>query len=161
MSTAERVRELLSYDPETGDFRWMVSRGGQRAGSIARCVRHDGYVVIMIDRKLYYAHQLAWLYMHGELVSELDHINGIRSDNRIFNLRPATRTQNNGNSRKPKHNTSGFKGVCYHKRDKKWQAQIHHKGRQIWLGLFDTAEAAHAAYCEKANELFGEFARAA
>ena len=92
MLTQARLKKLLSYNTDTGEFRWRVTRrGAARAGSVAGCVRHDGYVRIAIDGKRYLAHRLAWLYVHGELVPELDHANGVRSDNRLDNLRPATR----------------------------------------------------------------------
>ena len=158
MLTQERLKELLSYDPATGVFRWRVSLSNRApSGSVAGCIRPDGYVQIMIDGKHYLAHRLAWLYVHGELAPQLDHADGNPSNNRISNLRPATQSQNNGNARKRSDNTSGKKGVSWHKRDKKWQSRIKHNGRQIYLGYFETAKAAHAAYCEKARELFGEF----
>ena len=161
MLAQERLKELMSYDPAAGEFRWRVSRGPRRAGSVSGCMNVRGYIQIKIDGKDYLAHRLAWLYVHGEFVQELDHINGIRTDNRISNLRPATRSQNNGNARKQSNNTSGLKGVSWYKRLQKWKAQITFNGRYIWLGIFDTREAAHAAYCAKSRELFGEFARAA
>ena len=160
MLTQERLKELLSYDPDTEEFRWRVTRGGTaRAGSVAGYARPDGYIKIKIDGKFYLAHRLAWLYVHREFVPEIDHINGVLSDNRIANLRPATHSQNLGNGRKHSDNTSGFKGVHWDKRRKKWRAVIGHNSCQIHLGRFDTIEEAHAAYCDKARELFGEFAR--
>ena len=160
MLTQKRLKELLSYDPDTGEFRWRMTLNNRApSGSVSGYVNHHGYVRIMIDKKTYQAHRLAWLYVYGEFVPELDHKNGVRSDNSISNLRPATRSQNLGNSRKPSTNRSGKKGVSWNESRQKWRADIQHNGRHIWLGRFDTSEAAHAAYCKAARELFGEFAQ--
>ena len=94
MISQEQLKELLSHDPVAGGFRWRVTRGGKRAGSIAGRVRPYGYIHIKIDGKNYYAHQLAWLYVHGEFVPEINHIDCDPSNNRIANLRPATHSQN-------------------------------------------------------------------
>jgi hypothetical protein len=158
--TAERLRELLDYDPETGVFRWRARRGGRAyanavAGTIA--CRH-GYRQILVDLKLFLAHRLAWLYVYGEWPPGcLDHINRQRDDNRIANLRLATMAQNCANARVRCNNTSGFPGVRKHKQ--KWTAYIKYNGRQIHLGMFDAPEKAHKAYRAAAVAYFGEFAR--
>lgn len=90
---------------------------------------------------------------------QIDHIDGNTANNAIANLREASNAQNCMNKPKPKSNTSGFKGVRYHSRDRRWYAHIRLSGKQVHLGLFDTAEEAHAAYCEAAHRLHGEFAR--
>jgi hypothetical protein len=158
-----RLQELLEYDPETGVFTWKVTKCWRApAGSEAGTINIHGRRAIMVDQKLYTAHRLAWLYVHGEWpAGEIDHINCDPADNRICNLRLATSSQNKCNSRRPSHNTSGFKGVYYNRRLGRFAAQIAINKTHRWLGLFDTAEAAHAAYCRAANELHGEFARAA
>lgn len=158
--TAERLQEILSYDPDTGKFACKVSRGALRAGAPAGTQRQGRpYVILSIDGEKHYAHRLAWLYIYGEWPAmHLDHINGNPADNRIFNLRLATSAQNNANSSKRRRNRSGYKGVTrYHS---KWAAHIYKNGRSIYLGAFPTREEAHAAYVQKARELFGEFARA-
>lgn len=142
------IADVVSYDPETGDFTWVgsyhKSRIGQPAGS------HDvyGYRRIQIGNISHKAHRLAWLLYHGEWPSTpLDHINGIRDDNRIVNLRPATFAENAQNAPRPRSNTSGFHGVSWNKRQKKWRAHIRVKGEgQIYLGSFDTPQDASAAY---------------
>jgi hypothetical protein len=161
MLTAERLRELLDYDQETGRLTNKVSRGasapaGQLAGSKFRYP--DGYPRVTINGKMYLAHRLAWLYVTGVWpVAQIDHINGVSDDNRFANLREASASENSRNSKLPTSNTSGFKGVCRHR--KGWQATIRIDGRTVYLGMFKTPEAAHAAYCAAAREHHGEFAR--
>lgn len=159
--TADRLREVLTYDPETGVFRWKVRTSIRvTVGEVAGYLR-DGYRFITIDGRKYRAHRLAWLYMYGVWPAELDHVNGDRADNRISNLREATRTQNNANTPIRKNNTSGVKGVCWDKRKRKWMAQIRVRGVQRFLGYYETTEEAGEAYAAAAARYFGEFARVA
>lgn len=160
--TAERLRELLSYDPETGTFRWNVTRGGTgRAGSVAGCIDETtGYRRICIDGRRYYAHRLAWFYMTGEWpVEEIDHRNTVRGDDRWENLREASHAGNRQNSGKRRTNTSGLKGVSWHAGASKWMAKIQVNGRQVYLGLFTNIDAAAAAYTTASERLHGEFGR--
>jgi hypothetical protein len=163
--TAEKLREILAYDQETGDFVRLVDRStNARAGSIAGCVSAGGtgklHWQISIDGRLYYAHRLAWLYMTGQWPSKtIDHIDANGLNNRWSNLREATKSENQHNRGKQRNNTSGFKGVSWHKRDRKWQAEIWLNGRKKSLGGFDDAAAAHAAYCDAAQKFHGGFAR--
>ena len=160
MLTAERLREVLGYDPLTGVFTWREGRRNQyaRAGSVAGTLTWKGYVHIGIDRRYYGAHQLAWLYTHGEWARPcVDHRNGDRADNRIDNLRRATNSQNGANVGPYKTNTSGFRGVS--PANGRWVASISKDGHQTHIGTFGTPEEAHRAYVAKAMELFGEFAR--
>lgn len=163
--TASRVRELFHYDPETGIFTHRIGRkgNGTKAGEVAGRIRpHDGRRRIGVDYGRYFAYQLAWLYVTGEWPpSTIDHINGIQSDDRIVNLRLCTGSQNLANARRPDHNTSGYKGVSWHRVRGKWRATIKKNRKAIHIGHFDTAFEAHSAYIAKAKELFGEFARAA
>ena len=162
--TAKKLRELIEYDPISGQFIWRVSRkgGGTKAGYPAGRVRaHDGYIRLGINGARHFAHRLAWLYVYGEFPrNQIDHIDGIRHNNSIQNLREATGTQNLGNMSRPSHNSSGFKGVSWHKGAGKWRAYIKNKGRAIHLGHFDDAKLAHAAYLKAAQSYFGSFARA-
>lgn len=161
---AARLRELFNYDPETGV---LTHRAGRRAGLPAGGIDKSkrGYVRISIPvgngrYLLFYAHRLAWQYVHGaEPALDLDHINGIRSDNRISNLREADRSQNQWNRATPRTNTSGYKGVRLCKRTGKWRADIRVDGKKVSLGLFDDIKDASAAYNAKAALVFGEFAR--
>jgi len=153
MITQERLKELLHYDPDTGVFRWKVNRGGVKAGDVAGSIDGHGYLRIRMDGKIYSAHRLAWLYVYGEFPPNLiDHINGVITDNRISNLRPASRKQNGENlSLRPK-NISGYRGVYWHKRLRKWRATVRHSYREYYLGYFDTAEEA-AAMAKGARDL--------
>jgi hypothetical protein len=162
--TQERLKKLLHYNPETGLFTRKTGRGGRSAGSPVGCTPKGdfGYVVIGVDRRLYLAHDLAFVFMVGVWpLEDVDHINGVKDDNRWGNLRPATRSQNNGNSRLRTDNTSGLKGVSFSKERQKWTAQIGIHGKQTSLGRFETREAAYAAYAAAAHRHFGEFARLA
>lgn len=160
--TQARLKELLHYDPETGHFTWLVKVGCVTPGRRAGTKHSGGYVQMKLDGRFYLAHRLAWLYETGSWPpDQIDHVNGIRSDNRICNLRPATPTQNCCNARVRTKSTSGYKGVCWVARDKRWMASITVNKKTEYLGYFKTAEQAHAAYVEAASRLHGKFARAA
>jgi hypothetical protein len=161
--TAEYLREVLDYDPETGVFRWRRAvarntKAGQEAGV---SYPQKGGVMrrrIGVGYGRYLAHRLAWLYVHGEWpAGEIDHVNGDPLDNRIVNLRPATRSQQMLNRRVM--NTSGYKGVSYWEARGKWRAQIRFNGRNKTLGYFLTVEEAAEAYLFAALEHHGDFAR--
>lgn len=143
---AQRLREVLAYDPETGLFTWRVSRGSVAAGKVAGSPTSDGYIGIKVDRTLHLAHRLAWLWVHGEWPSkQIDHRNGIRDDNRIANLREASPAVNSQNRRTAqKGSRTNLLGASSHRRG--FQAQIVFKGKKRYLGIYDTAEEAHAAY---------------
>lgn len=151
--TAERLRELTEYFPETGLFRWSVSSARRiKVGDVAGCLNGSGYRVIKVDGKNCPAHRLAWLYVHGQWPkADIDHIDRNRSNNRISNLREATRTENNQNTSKRRDNTSGHVGVTWDKVRQRWRVQIRHLGRNIYLGLFIDIKDAVAA--RKAGEL--------
>lgn len=148
--TAERLRQLLSYDPETGVFRRRVTQTNRnKVGDVAGTPNDKGYLLIMVDGRRYLAHRLAWFYVYGEWpAGEIDHINRQRSDNRIANLRDATRSLNTQNTGMFSSNTSGKKGVSFHRASGKWQARIGLDGRLIHLGVHATKELAALAYEE-------------
>ena len=159
--TAERLRKLLTYDPKTGLFHWKLMRKGlsEKRGTEAGGSRNT-YVYICVDYKSYGAHRLAWLYMTDEWPTKIiDHINGNRSDNKWINLRQATPSQNIANSGMRTNSTSGYKGVSYHRRAKKWVAQIGYEGQNLYLGVYDTPEQAAEVRRKKATLLYGEFAK--
>lgn len=157
--TAERLKTVLCYEPETGHWYWLVTkRNIYPAGSRAGTTKLNGYVYVCIDRKLYLAHRLAWFYMTGGWpVDDIDHIDRNRQNNKWANLREATRAQNMANLTKHKDSISGYKGVSWHKRGKKWHAQIRSNGTKFHLGLFSSKEEAYAAYVTAATKLHGEF----
>jgi hypothetical protein len=156
MLTQERLHELLSYNPDTGIFTNLTQRkGSSKKGTVAGSKHSSGYIHITIDSKKYRAHRLAWLYVHGNFPEKyLDHINEIKDDNRLVNLRLATKQENGHNMSSPHiDNTSGFIGVSWYKKAKKWVARIAINGRQKHLGVFDTAEQASEAYLAAKREL--------
>ena len=161
MITQSELKRLFHYDPETGIFTRLVTRGNRAlAGARAGTPRPDGYLKITIDKKHYLAHRLAWLYMRGVWPSEmLDHKNLDRSDTRFDNLREATRSENYTNTRCRSHSTIGVKGVT--RNGDRWMARISVDSSAIYLGTYDTVEQAHSAYMIAANKIRGEFARAA
>lgn len=141
--TQARLQELLTYDPNTGVFVWQKRTSNRvKLGHICSCLDKHGYIVIRLDGKLYKSHQLAWLYAYGVFAKELDHINQIRNDNRLVNLRQATRSQQMHNAGPLKNNTSGVKGVSWDKRVRKWHARIWINGKCQCLGFFETLETA-------------------
>jgi hypothetical protein len=145
--SADFVRSILSYDPETGEFVWRVRRGKTcRAGDAAGAIKRDGYRHISIGRVKFLAHRIAWLYMTGSFPEyPLDHINRDKLDNRWANLRETNHSDNAMNCGLRSDNTSGFRGVSRYKNGP-WVAQIFVRGRPVFLGRFDTAERAAAAY---------------
>ena len=149
--TRDRLKELLDYDPETGEFVWRINVSNVKAGSVAGSFNSYGYIRIMVDGEKYLAHRLAWLYMRGyDPENQIDHLNGIRNDNRIENLREVSQSCNLQNTKVQSNNTSGFPGVCWHKQNRKWKAQIQIQGKKHHLGYHDTAlDAALARYTEE------------
>ena len=158
--TAERVRELLDYNPLTGVFLWRVSPSRNTPDGSVAGADCEGYRLIRVAGGRYKGHQIAWLYMTGEWpTSRIDHEDTNRGNNIWANLRLATNSQNKANMGKRADNKSGFKGVSWYKPTKKWVAQIGCNGKREALGYFTDPEKAHSAYCEAAKRLFGEFAR--
>lgn len=161
--TAIRLRELLKYNPDTGEFVWRVSCRGTKAGDTAGTSGSEGRRHITIGYSRYKAHRLAWLYIYGNWPKGLvDHINVIPSDNRISNLRIATVSQNQTNQRSAHcQNKTGLLGAHWHTGKKKFKSRITIDGKEIFLGYYDTAELAHAAYMAKKAEIhpFGEIAK--
>ena len=145
--TAEYLRSILDYEPETGIFTRKVSTARRvKVGDVAGCPDGRGYLLIQAQSRLYRAHRLAWLYVYGTWpTDQIDHINRIRTDNRIANLRDVSHKQNMQNASKPSNNTSGHPGVSWHKQKSKWQARIAHNYKQIHLGYFTGIEDAITA----------------
>jgi hypothetical protein len=169
--THKTLKELLTYNTATGVFIWNHRHldyfkshrlfktfntrfSGTKAGSIDK----KGYILICIFGKLYSAHRLAWMYIHGSFpIDQIDHINSITDDNRICNLREANKSQNGQNQKKAhKYNSSGLLGVSFYKPLSKYRAQIRLKGKQKHIGYFNTPEEAHTAYIQ-AKRKYHEF----
>ena len=142
--TQKKLKQILNYDPLTGVFIWIVTLCNRAiAGSVAGCLKKSGYTQIKISGKTYSAHRLAWLYVYGYFPEhEIDHIDRNKSNNKINNLRHAARQCNARNIGLRKDNSSGIKGVCWHKQRDKWRAEIRVNNKNRHLGYFtDFTEA--------------------
>lgn len=159
------MRELLSYNPDTGEFTWRVVRHRRPAGIKAGCLdKAANRNVIMVDYRSHQASHLAWLWMTGKWPNKayfIDHADNNPSNDRWSNLRLATPSQNQHNSRKSKRNTTGFKGVHFDKKTGRFKSMIMVRWKHHYLGSFASALEAHKAYVSAAEVLHGEFARAA
>lgn len=153
----EYILSVLSYNPNTGNFTWNESRGNTKAGNIAG-TKDNGYIRVRVNNKFYQAHRLAFIAMGQPIPEQVDHINGVRDDNRWANLRPCNNSQNQQNSRRGKNNKSGYKGVHWDNNTKRWASQIYVNNKRIRLGHYDCPKKAHDAYCVAAREYHGEFA---
>ena len=154
MLTQDRAKQLFFYNPETGDLVWKQSSERPKvSGKIARHLNADGYLCVMVDGVLLRAHRVIWLYVNGYFPKyDLDLIIGIRNDNRLCNLREATRAQNMQNMHKTMidHN-SGYIGASkYHN---KWRARIKINYKEKHIGYYDTPEEAHEAYLQAKRNL--------
>lgn len=154
------IKARLEYNPVDGVFTWKKARIGMLAGVSAGSINDQGYVTIKIGGTTIRGHRLAWWFVYGALPDGiLDHINGVRSDNRIANLRIVTASQNRMNAAPRCDNKSGIKGVHWVKREGEWAAQIHVDGKRKTLGYFVDIEDAKTAYLEESKKHHGEFAR--
>ena len=145
--TIERLGEVLNYDKETGVFTWKVSpRNRTLPGDIAGRKNTNGYLIVTVDQQTVRLHRVAWALTHGRWPeADIDHINGVRDDNRLDNLREATRGQNCQNTGRRTDNSSGVKGVHLRKDTGKYSASIMVDGKTSYLGSFDTLEEAKMA----------------
>ena len=159
--TQEELKKLVKYDRSTGVFNWVNCAGTKKDPNRPLGYKHGfGYLIIDINNKKYMAHRLAWLYENGFMPKDhLDHINGIKTDNRIENLREATNQENQFNSKLRIDNSSGIKGVHWHKDINKWIARIRTGSRKrLYLGSFDSLDLAAAAVNNARLKYHGEFA---
>lgn len=157
--TQEYLKECLDYNPDTGSFTWKERPAdhfkdlkgfrihkARFANKEAGTIGSQGYSHIFINKKSYRLQRLAWLYCYGYMpLLFVDHINGIRSDNRLSNLREVSNTENIKNGKKRKNNTSGVQGVSWHQKAGKWMAQIMVDRKSVYLGLHETLSAAISA----------------
>ena len=170
------LQQILRYEPDAGRLYWLNRPYSffplERAANAWNAkyayseaftaYAKNGYLVGNIFYRRYYAHRVIWALVHGKWPDrDIDHINGDRADNRLCNLREATNAENAYNMKTPAHNTSGYKGVGWHVATQRWRAQITVDGAYKHLGMFDTAEEAHAAYVTAAEKNYGKFARPA
>jgi len=147
MITQNELKQQLSYNPETGLFtRITKNKGRGKVGDVAGG-DDKGYVAIRVYSKRYSAHRLAWLYVYGSFPKgEIDHINGIRSDNRIDNLRDVSHKNNTRNRRKSKLNKSGVTGVYWYKSSGKWRVKISGKSYGLFEDIKDAEKVAKSVY---------------
>lgn len=154
--TQKRLKDLLSYNPESGLF----TRLNKKQSPIGKTKDRYGHLNITVDGKRYKAHRLAWLYLYGEFpIGFIDHINGVSDDNRCVNLRVVTNTQNLQNQKIRSTNTSGYKGVSWNKQRLKWKAECCANYITTVIGYFDTPEEASKAYNAFAKVAHGAFYR--
>ena len=144
MLTHERLKEILHYDKENGNFFWKKFVSNKSKNEPAGAHQNKGYIQITVDNKNYLAHRLAWFYVYGEWPKkQIDHINRNKKDNRIENLRDVNNSQNQLNIGVRSHNSSGINNVVKSaKSHKPWAAQLHRNNKKIFLGYFDTVEEA-------------------
>lgn len=154
--TADRLRDVLMLNPETGEFTWTQTLSqravaGSNAGSLDKA---RGYMTVRIDSRLYQSHRLVWLYVTGEWPKrEIDHIDTNKLNNKFSNLRDVSFSANQQNVRVPRrHNTSGYLGVTWDAKRGKWRAQITSGKKCINLGCYTDASVAHEAYVSAKRE---------
>jgi len=153
------VKSILDYNKDTGIITWKIGNGKRAVqGNEAGYITDEGYRAIGINGKYIKSHRIAWAMHYGfQPDFQIDHINGIKNDNRIINIRLATQSQNKSNVNAPITNTSGVKGVV--KRNGRYIAQIKHNQKNIYIGTFDNISDAEKARIEVEKKLFGEFSR--
>lgn len=159
MLTHERLLEALHYDPVAGVFIWKVSTNGRiTIGQKAGWTSNTGHRSVTLDGRTHKEHRLAWFYVHGVWPKhQIDHKDVTPDNNAINNLRDATQFQNQRNKGRYKSNKSGFKGVSWKEKNRKWVAQAKLNNKVHHLGLFDSAEEASKAYQAFADKHHGEF----
>ena len=152
----EKVKALFDY--RDGGLHWKHDRGSNaKAGNRAGRLLKTGYRSVHVSGRRYQEHRLIYLWHHGVMPAQVDHINRLKADNRIENLRAADHSSNQMNTA-ARGNHSGFRGVRFVPKTGRWVARIYRKGKEIRLGTFATPDAAIAAYQAAAKEMFGDFA---
>ena len=148
LPTIERLRELLNYDPETGILTWKVHRNNRaQAGSVAGSVNRYGYIELRVDYATLRSHRVAWAIHHGKWPNLMvDHIDGVKTNNQIKNLRDVTNSKNQQNRRVWSNKKTGLLGAIKNMKGCSFQARINLEGKYKYLGNYKTAEEAHAAY---------------
>jgi hypothetical protein len=155
LPTQKELIELFDYHPN-GILTSKYAKTNRKIGAVVGVKNKYGYLSAKLNKKTYYVHRLIWTICNGTIPEgfDVDHINGNRSDNIIKNLRLVTRQGNNQNLRSAKSNSkTKLLGACFHKRSKKFVAQIRENGKYKYLGLFDTALDAHNAYLKRKREI--------
>lgn len=162
MITQQQISEIFEYTD--GALYWKKPAHKSKeylTGTLAGSIHKTGYRHITLFNRIEKAHRLIFMLHHGYVPNEIDHINGDRSDNRIENLRETTRSQNQYNKGMCKSNTSGHRGVSWHRKSNAWQVRVDVAGKRHMIGYFKDLDAAAAAAKEARERLHGEFAKAA
>lgn len=167
MSKGNYIAELPSQEYlmkcfryENGKLFWKVAKASSiKVGQEVSGQRNRRYLQVTLDGQQYLVHRIIYKMFNGCDPAYIDHINGITKDNRIENLRSGSLSQNNGNLKTPKHNSSGFKGVSWDSTRESWRACIKIFGKTKHIGYFDSPESAKMAYDVAAVKVFGEYAR--
>ncbi len=163
--SVEFIRAILDYDPIKGVLRWkkrpdISTRADRKNGHVAGFKNKDGHLVIQIQKRRYPAHRLIWVLVYGHWPNnDIDHIDGNRSNNKLANLRAATRRENLRNMGKKPFNKSGYKWVSWHKPTNKWVAQVRNNKTNVYLGVFNSPQKAHKRACGYARQIHGIFVR--
>lgn len=158
--TQEKLKDIFHYSPETGLFTRLVATSPNvKVGQVSKRNTTKGYIQIRINTTQYKAHRLAYLYMTGKFNDdEIDHVNGIRDDNRWCNLRNASRSENMQNKKVHSNNAAGITGVSWNKMAGKWLAYINKDKSRTIIGYYDTIFDAACARISMQENMFGEFA---
>ena len=151
------AKDLFEY--RDGGLYWKVQRGRVQAGTKAGTLRLDGYNQIRYAGKYWLEHRLVYLWHKGDFTGYIDHINGVKTDNRIENLRLATHGENQHNQKRNCKNTSGAKGVSRASRNDKWQVRVKVAGRTKYFGCYADLELAELVAVEAREKLHGQYAR--
>lgn len=160
MITRKELQEMCVYDATSGELRWKYTRNSRALkGKRVGCLDKHGYLVTLIGKKNYLVHRLVWLFIYGRLPKIVDHINGIKDDNRLSNLRSCTVQQSAKNKGIFANNKTGYKGVSICTRSQRYQVTCRVNGIKKWLGYFDDVLLAAAAYQAYAKQQHAEFYR--
>jgi len=157
MITQELLHQIFDY--RDGHLFWKIAKPKVAKNSRAGSAFTNKYIQVKLNQKRYYIHRLIYLYHHGILPQYIDHIDGNSANNKIENLRPATQSQNLGNSKQKNNNTSGYKGVCWDGQRKKWLARIQIHYQFIHIGRYNSPKEAAIAYNNAALHYFGKYAK--
>lgn len=157
MIDINELKSCLEYNQDTGIFTWIKSKRKSIIGKVAGSPDRHGYIDINVHGVRSKAHKFAWLYVYGEWPDEIDHINGVKYDNRISNLRKCTKSQNMKNRKIQKNNKTGYVGVCFDNTCNRYRATAKLNGKKFHLGMYKTAIEASEAYVEFAKKNHGEF----
>ena len=158
MLTQDELKYKFHYDPDTGLFTYKKSYFKTNIGKVAGEKSGAGYILLRVNNKVYYAHRLAWLYVHGtEPLELIDHINRIRNDNRIVNLREASKAENGYNRKIGNNSSSGIKGISWCVRHKRWVARVSVNKIRKCIGYFRSISDAESAIADARKKYHGEF----